>query len=177
MAKGRAAERPVWAVEMLGIGPDDRVLEIGCGHGVAVSLVCERLRGGRIVAIDRSAAMIAMARKRNAEHVAAGRASFQVAALDEAGLGDAVFDAIFAVNVGVFLQGDPARELAVVRERLAPGGRFCLVEQPPVASELQRTIEHAATRLAASRFDVVDVRVADLASGRIGCVVATASSA
>ncbi len=65
MSSRNAAERLVWAVETLGVRPADRILEIGCGHGVAVSLVCERLDGGRVLAVDRSAKMIETARKRN----------------------------------------------------------------------------------------------------------------
>jgi len=63
--KNEVAQRLVWAVETLDVKSTDRLLEIGCGHGVAVSLVCERLDGGRVMAIDRAPKMMAMAKRRN----------------------------------------------------------------------------------------------------------------
>lgn len=119
--EGRPSERLVWAVETLAPGPADRLLEVGCGHGVAVSLVCERLTTGRITAIDRSPKMIEMAARRNREHVAAGRAVLRTAALEEADLGDERFDKVFAFNVAPFwLQ--PKEALGIVGRHLAPGG-------------------------------------------------------
>ena len=70
----KPSERFVWAVETLAPDPADLVLEVGCGHGVAVWLVCNRLIDGQITAIDRSEKMIEMARRRNHEHIAEGRA-------------------------------------------------------------------------------------------------------
>ena len=67
---GKASERFAWAVDTLEVRPAGRLLEVGCGHGVAVSLVCERLTTGTITAIDRSPKMIEMATRRNREHLA-----------------------------------------------------------------------------------------------------------
>jgi ubiquinone/menaquinone biosynthesis C-methylase UbiE len=116
-------------VDELDLGPDERVLEIGCGHGVAATFVCERLDGGHLTAVDRSPKMIEAAARRNAAYVEAGTAEFLVAELEEMDLGDRRFDTIFAVRVGLFhREPDRARRLA---ERLAPGGRLHAVFDPP----------------------------------------------
>jgi SAM-dependent methyltransferase len=124
------SERLVWAVEALAIEPDDRVLEVGCGHGAAATLVCERLETGRLTAIDRSPKMIAAATKRNREHVDAGRATFEAVTLEDADFGEERFDAIVAVHVAAFYR-DPAPALPIARDLLVPGGRLGIFSQAP----------------------------------------------
>jgi ubiquinone/menaquinone biosynthesis C-methylase UbiE len=104
-------------VERLDLRPEDRVLEIGCGHGVAATYVLER--GARLTAIDRSPKMIEAAARRNAAYVKAGAAEFLVAHLEDLDLGDRRFDVIFAVRVRRF-HADPQ----IAERWLAPGGRI-----------------------------------------------------
>ena len=117
-------------VEQLDVRPGDRVLEIGCGHGVAIGLVCERLDGGRLTAIDRSRKVIDAARRRNADHVAAGTLELLVGALEDVDLGERRFDKIFAARVGLFhREHDRARALA--SRWLVPGGElFVFYDRP-----------------------------------------------
>ena len=124
------SERLRAVVDDLDVRPADRVLEIGCGHGVAATFVCERLDGGRLTAVDRSPKMIEAAERRNAEHVAAGRAEFLVAELEHLDLGERRFDRIFAVRVGLFHR-DPERARVLVEPWLAPGGTVTAVFDPP----------------------------------------------
>ncbi|MDF2743274.1 MAG: class SAM-dependent methyltransferase, partial [Actinomycetia bacterium] len=105
-------ERIRWAVQVLDPAPGDQLLEIGCGPGVAVAAICQRLRDGRVVAIDRSATAIARATRRNGDCIASGRAVLRTVALEdlaadglpEAGPG---FDKVFAMNVNLFWVRDP----------------------------------------------------------------------
>jgi ubiquinone/menaquinone biosynthesis C-methylase UbiE len=124
------SERLRSVVDELDIQPDDRVLEIGCGHGVAATLVCERLEGGHLTAIDRSPKMIEAATRRNAAYVEAGKAEFLVARLEDLELGGRRFDKIFAVRVGLFHR-DPERAHGIVERWLAPGGAVFAFYDPP----------------------------------------------
>ena len=116
-------DRLLAIVESLDLAPSARVLEIGCGHGVAATHVCERLDTGCLTAVDRSPKMIEAARRRNVAHVRAGRAEFLVMALEDLDLGERRFDVIFAARVGLFHR-EPARARALAEPWLAAGGRL-----------------------------------------------------
>jgi ubiquinone/menaquinone biosynthesis C-methylase UbiE len=124
------SERLRAVVERLDLRPGDRVLEIGCGHGVAATYVCERLTaGGRYTAVDRSPRMIEAAARRNADHVAAGTAESLVATLEALDLADRRFDKVFAVRVGLFHR-EPERARALVEPYLAAGGSLLVAYDP-----------------------------------------------
>ena len=121
-------------VEQMNIQPEDRVLEIGCGHGIAARFVCQRLKGGQLTAVDRSRKMIEAAKRRNAREIAAGQAEFILGNLEELDLGNRGFDKIFAVRVGsLFRQLDRAR--GIVEKWLAPGGKLFIFSDPPSQDE------------------------------------------
>ncbi len=116
-------ERITWAVELMAPGPDDQLLEIGCGPGVAVGAISEKLRGGAIVAIDRSATAIDRAQKRNAHHVSSGRAAFVTMTLEDVRPTDVLrggrrFDKILAMNVNLFWVGSATKELDLIKRLL-----------------------------------------------------------
>jgi cyclopropane fatty-acyl-phospholipid synthase-like methyltransferase len=169
---GKVPERLAWAVALLDIGPADRLLEIGCGRGVALALACEGLAGGSIVAIDRSPVMTAAARKRNAAHIAAGKASVRTVALADAKFGGQRFDKIFAVNVNLFWTGRAVRELAVIRTVLAKHGALYLFYELPSAAQLRATIDTLRDVLERNGFAVRKVTTDLRHRAPLLCVVA-----
>jgi SAM-dependent methyltransferase len=166
-----ASERLVWAVDTLGVRPADRLLEIGCGHGVAVSLVCERLVTGTITAIDRSPKMIAMAVRRNQVHVDSGRAELFTVALGDADLGDRRFDKVFAFNVAPFWL-EPEAAVGAVRDHLASDGAiYVFWDARHVASGSARDLaEELAGRLRDGGFSVEGVSTKELRPVPAVCV-------
>jgi SAM-dependent methyltransferase len=157
---------------MLAPLPGDRVLEIGCGPGVAASLLCERLDGGRLTAIDRSAVAIRRAEARNREHIAAGRARFEQVALEEMSTRRERYERVLAVNVNVFWTR-PAPALAVVRRLLRPRGLLCLVFEPPSAVQARRVADAIARALRDGGFAAEEPVRRDLGAGVGVCIRAS----
>jgi cyclopropane fatty-acyl-phospholipid synthase-like methyltransferase len=152
------SERLGWIVDLLGVEPSHRVLEVGCGHGVAVSLVAAHLLDGHVTAVDRSPKMIAAAERRNREHVTAGRVRLLCGPLADVDLGDERFDTAFAVNVAPLLGPD----LGIVARHLAPGGCVLLAFEAPPSTDVSAKLEAIAVRAGdaavAAGLRVVDVR-------------------
>ncbi|MBG0566026.1 class I SAM-dependent methyltransferase [Actinoplanes aureus] len=139
-----------WAVRLLDVQPADRVIELGCGPGVAVAALATRATRGSVVGVDHSQVMIRQARHRNRAAVRAGRVRLihtPVESLSSGFVSDGPFDAALAVNT-VGMWPDPAARLRELARLLRPGGRIALVSQPRCPGATAATSSAAAGELA-----------------------------
>jgi SAM-dependent methyltransferase len=175
MADPRVPKRLRWTVQLLDVSPNDEILEIGPGPGVSVSLVCGQLATGRITAIDRSAIAIQRATKRNAKHVAAGKAVFQqldLANVDlvRRALTGQHFDKVYAVNVNLFWARPADAELQLIKDLLRPGGVLQLVYETPSKEQTSRVAKAVTAALANRGFATA---VTTASSPSLLCVTGT----
>ena len=136
-----------WAVQLLDVQPTDRVIELGCGPGVAVAALATRAVQGLVVGVDHSQVMIGQARRRNRAAIRAGRVRLLHAPVERLSIGDGPFDAALAVNT-VGLWPDPTARLRELARLLRPGGRIALVSQPRCPGATAATSAAAAEELA-----------------------------
>jgi SAM-dependent methyltransferase len=156
--------RVLWALSVVDPAPDERLVELGCGPGVAAALVCERLAGGHLVAVDRSATAVARTAARNAAHVEAGRLSVVRAEVAELALPVGSVAKVFSVNVNLFWTRAADRELAVLRDVLQPGGSlFVLYGNGPTGED--RVTGTIADAMSAGGFGDVEVLSSDAGIG------------
>ncbi|MFU0503481.1 class I SAM-dependent methyltransferase [Pseudaminobacter sp. NGMCC 1.201702] len=150
-----------WALDQLNLQPSDRILEIGCGRGVLLSLIVGKLTTGTITAIDRSEKMVAAASKLNATAVAAGRAEVMTANLANADLGEQRFSKILAFNVNVFWL-KPQRELATTKRLLRPEGSLHLFFDPPSPAQVEPMLVKLKANLDASGFHTQQAEISEI---------------
>jgi ubiquinone/menaquinone biosynthesis C-methylase UbiE len=164
-----------WAVELLEVQPTERVIEFGCGPGVAVAALADRATQGLVVGVDHSEVVIGQARRRNAEAIRQGRVRLILAPVERLGVIDGPFDAALAVNT-VGMWPEPTTRLREIGRQLRPGGRIALVSQPRCPGATAATSAAAGDRLAAqlsdAGFSVARVETFELDPPAV-CVLAT----
>src|ERR671936_1185691 len=136
-----------WAVDLLAVEPTDRVLELGCGPGVAIAALATRATRGLVVGVDHSQVMIRQARRRNRAAIQAGRVRLIHTPVESLSISDGPFNAALAVNT-VGMWPDPTARLREIARLLRPGGRIALVAPPRRPGATAATSAAAADELA-----------------------------
>ena len=147
-----------WAVELMDVQPNDQLLEIGCGPGAGAELICAKLETGKLFAIDRSESGVDRTKRRNKKYVDAGR--LVVRQIDLATLRVPVkrLTKVFAFNVNLFWVRKCDDEVALLHERVVPGGAVYLfyeANQPDLIPTIVKKSSEALLR-AGFRVSVVE---------------------
>jgi ubiquinone/menaquinone biosynthesis C-methylase UbiE len=112
------------------IGSGHRVLDVGCGIGDPTLQVAVLVGPhGRVVGLDISEGMIAIARERAAA-LGLGHAEFRVEDVTAAALPDAAFDVVLGRWSLIYLE-EVAHVLERLRAALVPGGRIAITAWAP----------------------------------------------
>ena len=143
-----------WAVDLMDVRPNDQVLEIGCGPGAGAELICSRLETGKLFAIDRSESGVDRTKRRCAQYVEAGRLT--VRQIDLATLRVPVkrLTKVFAFNVNLFWVRDCADEVALLHERVLPGGAVYLFYESSRPEQVPEVVRKASAALTGGGFRV-----------------------
>ena len=166
--------RSVRTLQLLNIRPEDRVLEVGFGPGLAVAGAPERAPAGKVVGIDHSPLMLRQARRRNAKAIRAGRVELLLESADALPRFEERFDKILAVNVYMFWD-DPASVLTSLRSLMKPGGVIALTLQPrrrgATADDTLAAAKRMAASLEAAGFGEVRTQILEMAPVAAACVL------
>lgn len=143
-----------WAVDFMDVQPNDSLLEIGCGPGAAAELICSRLTTGKLFAIDRSESGVDRTKRRCARFLEAGRLT--VRQIDLATLRVPVkrLHKVFAFNVNLFWVRDCADEVALLHERVLPGGAVHLFYEASRPDQVPEMVRKASAALTQGGFRV-----------------------
>lgn len=135
-------------IELLGLRKGDTVLDLGCGTGLNLPELMQRVGPtGRIIGLDRSTDMLAVAERRAERHGWSNVTLVHADATDFDGrdIPGGSVDAVLATYaLSVFPDPDAAWRNA--RSVLRAGGRACIVDmQPPTgAARLLSPVAHLA---------------------------------
>jgi ubiquinone/menaquinone biosynthesis C-methylase UbiE len=131
-------------MDFMDVLPTDRVLDIGCGGGMAIRLLARIAVEGFVAGVDYSEDMVQQALKRNVAGVRAGRVEIRHGNVAALPYDDESFDKVIGVETFYFWP-DPVANLREVRRVSKPGGLVALaMEGSKEAPDAQKQVALAA---------------------------------
>ncbi len=159
------AEATEALLAQLGVGPETRALDLGCGIGGPARLIADRY-GASVTGVDLTAEYVEAARELSAMVGLGDRLRFLEGSVTDLPVADGSADLALLQHVGMYVADKPAlfREAA---RALAPGGTFALFEamRGPDPSPLRFPLPWAASPESSFVAAPADYRAAAAAAG------------
>lgn len=155
-------------VDILGMKPGDRILEIGFGNGYFIPSLFEREPSIRYTGLDMSETMVAEATRENQARISDGSVELHLGRTEEMLFAAGAFTKVFAVNV-LYFWDQPALALSAIHRVLDTGGELVLairsretMQQLPFSAHnfILYSADEAKALLEANGFRVSEVRTA-----------------
>ena len=140
-------QRNKWGISLLNLRPNDNVLEIGFGPGIAIKMMSEKIDTGSIYGIDHSELMLRNATDRNIEAINSGKVKLFLGSVGELPKFDRPIDKILDINSFQFWQ-NLGEQLISLKNKMALNGTIALVHQPRKPGSTSEDSELSANNFA-----------------------------
>lgn len=112
-----------WAVDLLGVHPNDKILKVGFGPGVGIELLAKSTSSAPVAGVDPAGEMVAQAVGRNAKGIQGGQVDLREGSVERLPFDNETFSGLLAVN-SMQVWPDRLAGLREIRRILKPGGKF-----------------------------------------------------
>lgn len=133
IGKGEMRRR-LEAVRMLDPMPHETILDVGTGSGAILPVIADLLNTGKVVGVDLSEKMLAVAKKRVGEAGLDDRVEIKVEDIEKMTFEDAGFDAVIG-TYALTTVPDPKSMMNECARVLKPGGRMVILDTGPPTSK------------------------------------------
>jgi SAM-dependent methyltransferase len=137
--------------------PQETVIDIGCGTGSSLRHLLAYCPKGRLVGVEPSAAMLAIALEQTQQADLGGRIEFYCAPAEALPLDDASVDSALAFSSYHHWQS-VALGLSEIYRTLKPGGRLMLAEEPEILALHELSLAVIQQQLRVAGFRELDTR-------------------
>ncbi|MBI3611197.1 MAG: class I SAM-dependent methyltransferase [Nitrospirae bacterium] len=130
------------ALQLMNLQPEDKVLEIGCGHGRTIAQAVAKTPQGFVAGLDISETMVQMATRHNRRWIKEGRVEIKHGNSISIPYPDCYFDRVFSVHT-IYFWSNPINDLREIKRVMKKDSCLILGFKPKeekVAAEFPSSI-------------------------------------